>query len=231
MGNSNSANLYFAARNGNIKTVKKLLKEVVHLDSQEDHKIHGYFCNEDCDTALMAASKNNHMQIVQILTDKGAKLDLQNKDGKTALILASVYGYTQLAKLIINKGANLDMQTKYGKTALIYASQYGHTKIVQMLIKDANLDLQDNKGKSACYYSLVNKHDKITKMLMDKGYYFPEEMIDYEFTTHMNQYKQREAEVMAMKEKLCQPNSSTAYTAPPAYTAVPTSTEKQPVDV
>ena len=44
------------------------------------------FANNDCFTALMAASEQGHVEVARILLEAGASKDLANNDGFTALI-------------------------------------------------------------------------------------------------------------------------------------------------
>jgi hypothetical protein len=71
-------------------------------------------------------------EIVKLLVEKGAKLDIKNKDGDTALIDASSTGGTEIVKLLVEKGAKLDIKNKDGKTALDLAKD---PEIKKMLLK------------------------------------------------------------------------------------------------
>ena len=72
-------------------------------------------------TDLMAASLNGHTEVVELLADNGAELDLKNDDGATALIFASRHGNAEIVKLLLEKGANPELKDNEGKTALDYA--------------------------------------------------------------------------------------------------------------
>ncbi len=82
-------------------------------------------------TALMAALKANHLDIVQYLVMKGANINLQEQvqtkyllyfipnlmydmrqDGSTALLLATIIGDKTSVQLLVEKGANIDDQNK-----------------------------------------------------------------------------------------------------------------------
>ena len=45
--------------------------------------------DQDGNTALMKASKNGRIQVVELLLRKGAQINFKNKDGKSALDLAT----------------------------------------------------------------------------------------------------------------------------------------------
>ena len=92
------------------------------------------------ESALIAATYKNYSDIVQLLIDKDANLNLQNIDGNTALMLASLYGYKDIAKLLIDAGAKLNIQSpKHKGTALHIAIGTKHLDIARLLI-DAGAD-------------------------------------------------------------------------------------------
>ena len=120
-------------------------------------------------------------EIVKLLIDKGAMLDLQDDqimwDGKlhesggcTALMFAvgqPNFTYTESAKLLIAKGANINIQNKMGFTALMAGVH--NTEISKILIdKGAKLDIQSKGGETALMLA-AGKYTEVVKMLIDKG--------------------------------------------------------------
>ena len=57
-------------------------------------------------TCLLHASKNNNLELIKMLVDRGAFLDAKNKDGNTALSLAQSNGNTQIIDFLIESGAS-----------------------------------------------------------------------------------------------------------------------------
>jgi ankyrin repeat protein len=49
------------------------------------------------------ASANGHTEIVKLLLDKGADLNVKNTYGITVLFMASVHGHTEIAKLLLDR--------------------------------------------------------------------------------------------------------------------------------
>lgn len=126
-------------------------------------------------TALMRAVE--YPEMVKLLLDKGALIDLQDEwllwDGKpsehggnTALML-SVKNYTESAKILLDKGAKLNVQNRRGETALMLS--VSNTETAKMLIdKGASLDIQTLGGETALMYA-AGKHTDVVKLLLDKG--------------------------------------------------------------
>ena len=59
-------------------------------------------------TALMAAARNGHENIVKTLVENGAKVDLKDNEGMTANIMAAQYGHYEIVKFLIPRVANIN---------------------------------------------------------------------------------------------------------------------------
>lgn len=67
---------------------------------------------------LHFASWRGYINVVKMLLDQGANVNLTILDGSTALILASFNNRLEISKILLNKGATVDNRNKYGQTAL-----------------------------------------------------------------------------------------------------------------
>ncbi len=126
-------------------------------------------------TAIMDALA--YPELVTMLLDKGAQLDLQDDwlewngklhetGGNTALMLAAEK-YTESAKILINRGANINLQNRMYMTALMCAVK--NTEIAKILIeKGAKIDIQDIGGETALMKAAEVNPD-VVKLLLDKG--------------------------------------------------------------
>lgn len=61
--------------------------------------------NKNDGTALMAAAKNGHNEVVQVLLSKGADVNAENKYGRTALMYATDWGHKEIVELLKKAGA------------------------------------------------------------------------------------------------------------------------------
>ena len=60
-------------------------------------------------------------QLVQMIAEANADLNLADNDGKTALMLAAEFGSSEAVSVLIQKGANINQRDNQGNTALTYA--------------------------------------------------------------------------------------------------------------
>ncbi|KAJ9445163.1 putative ankyrin repeat protein R911 [Diplonema papillatum] len=63
----------------------------------------------DGSTALSAASRNGHSEVVKELIAAGAKVDVPGDYGSTALSAASGNGHSEVVKELIAAGAKVDV--------------------------------------------------------------------------------------------------------------------------
>ena len=122
-------------------------------------------------TAMMYAVIYGHSQIVELLLEKGASLDIQDNYGRTVLIRAVVQGHSPIVELLLEKGASPDIQDEYGMTALMRSVVLRHSRIVELLIeKGASLDIKDGyDGGTALMRAVIQGHSPIVELLIEKG--------------------------------------------------------------
>lgn len=84
-------------------------------------------------TPLMHACTEGHVEVVQVLLDAGATVDISNPQRETGLHLAASIGYVDLVRLLLEHGANASLQTAAGLTAADLAASLGHDSIVDRL--------------------------------------------------------------------------------------------------
>jgi ankyrin repeat protein len=150
---------------------KKFLEAVEEGDLDKIKKIFnkpGFNVNvkdKDGNTPLIIASREGHTDIVKVLLDKGADIDVVDKSsiGTTALIIALKGSHTDIAELLVEKGADVKIKDRHGFTALMCASYFGYTKMVKLLIeKGADINAKEVGGKTA--FDLA-KNEEIRKLL------------------------------------------------------------------
>ena len=96
-----NAKLIQTSEKGNFADVQAVLTDGADINATEVREDSGVFVRGL--TALMMASANGRTEIVKLLLDKGAEVNVKNNYGITALFIASAHGYTEIAKLLLDK--------------------------------------------------------------------------------------------------------------------------------
>ena len=156
-------------------------------------------------TALMRAVE--YPEMVKLLLDKGALIDLQDEwlqwDGKpsehggnTALML-SVKDYTASTKILLDRGAKINVQNRRGETALMLS--VSNTETAKLLIdKGASLDIQTLGGETALMYA-AGKYTDVVKLLLDKGADILIRQSTYKVSPNAMDYAARHGNIEAAK--------------------------------
>ena len=118
-----------------------------------------------------ASSGYADLEMVRILINKGAKVNVVDDGGRIPYLIHSILiGSQDLLELLIKEGANVDIKW-LNKPALIYAIDHltkrsRNVEIVELLIKEgADVNAEDDKGKTALYYAKNRGYTKITELL------------------------------------------------------------------
>jgi uncharacterized protein len=130
-----------------MNTPFKMVKALVEYGFPADtENIHG-------ETALLAASRMGHYDVVQYLLEKNANVTHRDNAGATALAHAARAGHTDIVKLLLSHpraSEFLNRANERGRTPLMLAAEYGHRDIVKLLgEKGAELNARDRDGKTA----------------------------------------------------------------------------------
>ena len=175
--------LGIAAMNGKHNIVKTLLlKERVPVDAVVN--------KESSWTALMWASKQGHIRIVELLLTNEAKVNWSPSQSRvTALHLASKYGHEDIVESLLDNGAAVNARTSGGFTALINASEGGHTRIVKLLLERPGIDIKmettnpDNPDRNldALGWARLRNHEDIVDILNETNLPAPPCMSEAEY--------------------------------------------------
>jgi len=109
--------LHYAANNGILKTVKKLLDEGIDVNAQDDI---GW-------TALHFAAQNNHFKTIELLLEYKANPNLHDKQGNGPLWTAgmNIKGNCQGVISLLKAHANPNHKNHHGRTPLYIAKTIG----------------------------------------------------------------------------------------------------------
>ena len=119
--------------------------------------------------ALQAASSSGHENIVRLLLEKGADVNLQGGFYGSALQAASFHGHKNFVRLLLEKGAETNMQGGYYGSALQAASRRGHCHYRGAVGEGSGYEKPRRKlwHCSGCCGS--EGHDAVVRLLLEKG--------------------------------------------------------------
>ena len=112
---------------------------------------------------LNIAARKGNWEILRLLLQTGAQVNLQADDrGTSALIDSILCKQYDIAGDLVKAGADVNIQSKDGQTALVVAVGAGEAQVTEMLVKaGANPDIADSMGMSARQYAGLFHRDAI----------------------------------------------------------------------
>lgn len=120
-------------------------------------------------TPLYLAVSNGHIEIVKLLIEYGADLDVKCHEGETVLYEAARCGEEEIVRELVNAGADMDIQTTDGYATLHIACPYPN--IMSILIQ-AGADMERKEtvgGKTALLYATYMEYKEAVRELAFGG--------------------------------------------------------------
>ena len=115
---------------------------------------------------LIIACANGHLNIIEILLNKGADINGSNVYGRNCIYIGCKYGYIQIVNFLLEIGADFNKKDTNGLNSLMIASTNGHGTIVQTLCEaGASIDIQDNQGHTALMLAYLKKQSELAKLV------------------------------------------------------------------
>ena len=126
--------LYYTAREGKYLTSKYLIEECNIPINEKD--IYGQH-------PLYYACREGHLNVCELLIEKGANVNLEDKYGQTCVFYAIREGHYEIVDFLLKHGLNVNKIDKKKQTPVSYAEKIGQSKIMELLLNNGN----DNKSK------------------------------------------------------------------------------------
>ena len=123
--------------------------------------------NDRGKTALHLAAENNHVALVRLLLEYGARLNVRSDGGWTALHNAADRGHVEVASLLLECKAEVNAGTSSGMTALHWAARNGHYDLVLLLLEQEGIkrNCKDSFDITPMLGAAENGHIEIVQLL------------------------------------------------------------------
>lgn len=149
--------LMLAIRDDHVEMAKNILGRRPNLAAR----------NRYGETALMFASANCHLDLVNLLVAKGAAVNLS---GWNPLSYAAWKGRIEVAKYLLERGADVDAVSSNGISALMMAARGGHYEMVKLLLWEvADPNLRTDTGETALDWAEKAGNTEIAELLKQAG--------------------------------------------------------------
>ncbi len=107
-----------------IDRVKILLDQGVNIDAQT---------HEGGTAVLLAGWKTDNLDLVRLLVEQGADINIPNENGDTPLMDAADLGKIVILKYLLENGADVNIKNDADHSALDIAIEKGHVDIIKLL--------------------------------------------------------------------------------------------------
>ncbi|KAI9715893.1 MAG: hypothetical protein M1812_005713 [Candelaria pacifica] len=146
-----------ASEKGQSMVVQRLL--------QSQHK--EWFAPTNFRSALIAAARNGHVELVRMLSGRIAESDKENVMN-AALWEASARGYPDMVGFLLDSGADVNSFDNSGLNSLHGAAQGGHARVIHLLL-DRSVKYYEGRWGDPLYLAAKNGHEEAVQMLLKFG--------------------------------------------------------------
>ncbi|XP_076464073.1 uncharacterized protein LOC143296155 [Babylonia areolata] len=170
-GASDSHHLFDAVTKGKIHLTRFILA------ASNSHLANAW--DQDGRTPLIACcdikEEGTRDQIVQILLEGGADVNMMDREGRSPLIHACEKRCNDIVRLLIHHHKiKPDMEDQYGNTALIYSAGVGNDVATELLTRNfrrlgLQVDHYNKQGNTALHVATKNGNLNCAKILAQKG--------------------------------------------------------------
>ncbi|XP_062903747.1 ankyrin repeat and death domain-containing protein 1A-like isoform X1 [Mobula hypostoma] len=152
--------LHFAVANQHENAVSFLLNHNARVDIKDKHGM----------DAFLLAAWFGHLNILNLLVEKGVDRKSTNEEGLNALHCAAQNNKSKVVEYIVNDlQLDLNKPTEKGKMPYHLAAEGGHLEMVETLRKlDYNTQKKDKEGNTALHLAAWNGHVTVLTVLLSE---------------------------------------------------------------
>uniref|UniRef100_A0A1A8CCR6 Uncharacterized protein n=1 Tax=Nothobranchius kadleci TaxID=1051664 RepID=A0A1A8CCR6_NOTKA len=86
-------------------------------------------------SSILLPDDHTREKFVELLLQKGARVNYQDGSGRSALSYACERGHLDTVKILVRNNADPEIGDSWGNTALMYAAAAGHSRVVEFLVR------------------------------------------------------------------------------------------------
>ncbi|KIW25531.1 uncharacterized protein PV07_08697 [Cladophialophora immunda] len=164
----------------------RLTHLIIHPDQMRAGEIQGGGVRVEHGNALVAALLNGESNVVQLLLEHGADVNVPGGNYGTALKVAALLGYEKIVRLLLGGGADVTTNEGFWYTALEGATKEDRDKVVRLLLerdthvnaqkdqfllleKGADVNAQGGDFGNALQAASMSGQEGIVRLLLDRG--------------------------------------------------------------
>ncbi|KAH8992274.1 hypothetical protein EDB86DRAFT_2852765, partial [Lactarius hatsudake] len=124
--------------------------------------------------ALHAASAENHVEVAQVLIERGGDVDVRGTYERLPLQFAAIGGHVEMGRFLLDHGADVDSCGDDLWTSLHYSTANGHVDVSQMLLEHkADINSRTDSGQVPLHlvskFSFRGGRPDVVRLLLKHG--------------------------------------------------------------
>ncbi|XP_074080687.1 caskin-2 isoform X1 [Macrotis lagotis] len=163
--------LILAVKNGDVAGVQKLVAKIKAAKSKllgSTKKLNVNYQDTDGFSALHHAALGGSLELMALLLEAQATVDIKDSNGMRPLHYAAWQGRLEPVRLLLRAAAAVNTASLDGQIPLHLAAQYGHYEVSEMLLQHQSNPCLVNKAKKtpldlACEFGRL----KVTQLLLN----------------------------------------------------------------
>ncbi|XP_060700310.1 caskin-2-like isoform X1 [Hemiscyllium ocellatum] len=162
-----------AVKNGDVSSTQKLLAKIKATKSKllgSTKRLNVNYQDSDGFSALHHAALSGSTELISLLLEAQAMVDIKDSNGMRPLHYAAWQGKLEPVRLLLRAGAVVNVASQDGQIPLHLAAQYGHYDVSEMLLQHQSNPCIVNKAKKtpldlACEFGRL----KVAQLLLNSN--------------------------------------------------------------